>query len=183
MIIVIIGITIAFTLNKWAESNKDRNSRKQYLESLLLDLESEKAHLEGNIEQFRSKIRDIQQIFPYLAGKQDGRDSISYKIFNLAQIVQFQPHDITYKTLLNSGDLGLFDDFDFKKSMELHYSNHQEIQLDYERQNSINDKYFGDFMIHHIDFQQLRLGNYDFIDDPLLRNIIQSLYGTFEIAA
>lgn len=182
IIIVIIGITIAFSLNKWAENTKDSVSKKQYLESLILDLDNEMAHLDSNMVQFQTKINDIKAIFPYLNGKVQGRDTISNKIFGLAQIVHFHPSDITYKTLINSGHLGLFTNFELKKELEQHYSNHALIQLDYERQNKIHEKYFGDFMIYHIDYDNLRKGDYSFIDEPLLKSIIQSLYGTFSIA-
>ena len=37
-------------------------------------------------------------------------------------------------------------------------------------------------MIYNIDYTKLRKGDYSFIDDPLLRNIVQSLYGTYAIA-
>ena len=169
-------------LNKWAESTKDRVSKKQYLESLLVDLEHEQEHLTENIAQFNAKINDIKLIFPYLNGKTAGRDTMFNKIFALAQIVHFHPSDITYKTLINSGDLGLFSNFELKKNLENHYSNHALIQLDYERQNKIHEKYFGDFMIYHVDYSNLQKGDYSFIDEPLLKSIIQSLYGTYLIA-
>ena len=95
IIIVIIGITIAFTLNKWAEQSKDRQTKQKYTESLIADLDNEIEHLNTNIELFQTKLSDIQMIFPYLYGKQEGRDSISQKIFDLAQIVHFHPSDVT----------------------------------------------------------------------------------------
>lgn len=180
--IVIIGITIAFSLNKWAERVKDRNSKKQYLESLIVDLDNEMVHLADNIAQFQAKIEDIKQIQPYLNGKTEGRDTTFRKLFGLAKIVHFHPSDISYKTLINSGDLGLFTNFELKKELENHYSNHALIQLDYERQNKIHEKYFGDFMIHHIDYDSLRQGDYSFMDHKMLKNIVQSLYGSFLLA-
>ncbi|GJM33554.1 MAG: hypothetical protein DHS20C18_25550 [Saprospiraceae bacterium] len=182
IIIVIIGITIAFTLNKYAENAKHAIDKQKYLESLIGDLDNEMLHLNNNTEKFQQKIADIKGLFPYLNGKMDGRDTIVGKVFGLAEIIHFQPNDITYKTLINSGDLGLFDNFELKKELENHYSDQTLIEMDYKRQNNIHEKYFGDFMIHHIDFDQVRKGNYSFIDDKLLKNIIQSLYGTYMIA-
>jgi hypothetical protein len=40
----------------------------------------------------------------------------------------------------------------------------------------------GEFMIREIDYTAIRQGNYDFLDKPILRNIIQSLRGSYLIA-
>lgn len=179
---MIIGISIAFALNSWAANARDKEARKQYIESLISDLNNEQAHLEENVSLFQQKIGSIQSIFPYLAGKVDGRDTIAQKIFDLAKIVYLQPNDVTYKTLINSGDLGLIPDFQLRKQLENHYSDQELIRLDYKRQDNIHERYFGDFMVYKMDFNKVRIGDYSFIDEPLLKNIIQSLYGTYRIA-
>lgn len=45
--IVIIGITIAFALNKWAENRSNHSEKQQYLQNLLIDLNSEVDQLES----------------------------------------------------------------------------------------------------------------------------------------
>ena len=182
IIIVIIGITIAFALNKYAENARNKSTQRKYLTSLINDLDNEIIQLEANMEKFDEKMGNIRQIFPYFSGKQEGRDTIAPKIFNMAQIVHFYPNDITYKTLINSGDLELFDDFELKKSLENHYSDQIFLQNDYDRQKNIHENYFGAFMIYNMDYDKMRQGDYSFIDDKTLQNIIQSLYGTYMIA-
>ena len=182
IIIVIIGVTVAFTLGRWSESAKNNKSKQEYLQSLIVDIDNEILHLNTNIEGFQSKVSDIKLIFPYLAGKETGRDSIAGKIFNLANVIHFYPNDITYKTMLNSGDLKLFKSFELKKALESHYSNHEVIQMDYNRQKYINEKYLGYFMIHHLDYAKIRRGDFSFIDEKMMKNIINSLYGTYNIA-
>ena len=181
IIIVIIGISIAFNLNSWAEKRSEDKAARTYLENLRADLSSEKAHLEENILRFEQHLSLIQGLFPLLHGMQEGRDTMAMKVFDLAQIVYFNPNDITYKAMINSGDLGLLEDIDFKKELESHYVNHEVMQLDYNRQVNIHERYFGDFMIHEMDFGRVRSGDYSFLDSKLLRNTIQSLYGTFQI--
>jgi hypothetical protein len=158
--IVIIGITIAFALNNFADDKKDRQAKKQYLQSIVADLDNEKNHLEDNISLFKSKISIINSLFPYLYGKKDGRDSVHNNIFLLAQIVHLNKHDVTYKTLVNSGDLGLFNDFDLKKALENHYSVQSAMALDYKRQNAILENHLGYFMIENMDFYAVHKGDY-----------------------
>lgn len=182
IIIVIIGISIAFSLNRWAENAKDRKTKIQYLQSLVVDIDSEIEHLEENILAFEKKLKSVQQVMPFLYGRQAGRDTAFMKVFRLAEIVHFKPKDVTYKTLINSGDFGLFNDFEFKKQLEDYYSSHEEILLDYQRQNNINEKYFGDFLIYNLDYEKIRQNDFSFLDEKILKNIIQSLMGTYAIA-
>lgn len=180
--IVIIGILIAFSIDRCAENRKDSALREQYLKSLLIDLEAEKEELQQNILAFREKQAIIQQVYPYLNGKQEGRDTIVRKIFQLPRIVHFNGHEITYKTLVNTGDIRLIGDFELIKHIEQHYMQHESLQLDYNRQNGINDKYFGSFMIYNFDAQAVMQGDFSFMEDPLLISIINSLQGTYQIA-
>lgn len=182
IIIVIIGISIAFSLNRWAENAKDQKSRELYLQSLITDLEGEAAHLQENIFAFSKKLEHIGQITPYLYGQQQGRDTMVWKIFALAEIIHFKPQDVTYKTLINSGDLGLFDDFELKKQLEDYYSSHESLRLDYHRQHHINEQYFADFMIYHMEYDKVQKGDFSFMDNKMLKNIVQSLVGTYRIA-
>ncbi|WP_020533485.1 DUF6090 family protein [Flexithrix dorotheae] len=182
IIIVIIGISIAFSLNNWNEERKKEVERIKYLESFKMDLDDEINHLRENIETFENKISSIQGLFPFLYGKQAGRDTVVNDVFELANVVIYNPHDVTYNALINSGDLGIFDNFELKRAIEYHYANQVQVKLDYKRQNSIMENYFGDFMIYNLDYGKIRSGDYSFIDDKLLKNIIQSLYGTYGIA-
>ena len=182
IIIVIIGITIAFSLNNWKENRADEQLKNQYLENLISDIEHELEILQSNQESFQNKLELIKEIRPFLGNPNTKRDSTITKVFKLAQAVPFYPVNATYQTLVNSGDMKLIDDFELRRSIEEHYSFHNVVLQDYERIDAIHKKYLGDFFIYEIDFQSLRNGNSDFLDKPLLGNILSSLQGAFYFA-
>lgn len=182
ILIVIIGITIAFSLNRWGENNNDRKLRSQYLRSLEVDIRADKEHLTENIAAFEAKLADIHDMLPALHGDTARRSALSGKLFKLANLVYFHPHDITYRTLVNTGNIRLIGDFEVNKRLEEYYATHSRINRDYRRQESIHEKYFGHFIIHNIDYDRVRAGDYSYMDDPLLRSIVYSLMGTFQIA-
>ena len=182
IIIVTIGITIAFAINQWAENNKNSKIKKAYLQSIIIDLDNEINSLTENIDGFDKKMNTIHLLTPYFEGKKDGRDTVVMKVFNMAQIINFTPHDVTYKALINSGDLKMFDNFDIKLKLERHYAQYELVKLDYSRQHNIMEKYFSDFLIYEVNFQQIRNGDFSFMDKMMIKNIIQSLYGTYIIA-
>lgn len=182
ILIVIIGISIAFGLNRFTEQQKETAQRTQYRNSLVVDLDREMEQLQANVDSFQQRQRLIQELFPYLYGKQEGRAAVGRNIFKLGESIAFYPTDITYRTLISSGDLDLFTDFELRMALEDHYARHQRLEKDYLRQERINERYFADFMIYEMDYRKVGKGDFSFMDSPLLRNTIQSLYGTYGIA-
>jgi hypothetical protein len=182
LFLFIIGITIAFSLNRWAENSQDRKLRKQYTTSLITDLDAEIKQLEENIAAFRNRLGATDRILPILYGAPGPRDSVPNTIYQLASGISYNPQDITYQTLVNTGDLSLFGSLDLQKRLQKHHAEQRELLKDYTRQDKINENYMGEFMIREIDYTAIRQGNYDFLDKPILRNIIQSLRGSYLIA-
>jgi len=180
--IVIIGITIAFSLNRWAENSQDRKLRKQYTSSLITDLDTEITQLEANIRTFKGRLGAIDRILPVLYGAPGPRDSVLTTIYTLASGVSYNPQDITYQTLVNTGDLSLFGSLDLPRRLQKHHADQLELLKDYTRQDKINEKYMGEFMIREMDYVAIRQGNMEVLDKPILRNIIQSLRGSYLIA-
>ena len=179
IIIVIIGISIAFALNNWKASSAEAKIKKQYLEHLISDIEAEIEQLQANTEAFNQKLGLIQQIRPFLGNSAVQRDTLINKVFELARSVSFNPENTTYLTLINSGDLKLIDDFELRRSIEAHYAFHKIVLRNYERIDNIHEKYLGDFFIYHLDYKKLWQGDTSFLDNPLLSSIINSLNGAF----
>ena len=50
---------------------------------------------------------------------------------------------------------------------------------DYERQETIHKEYLGNYFIHKVDYDAFRSGTFGFSDEKLLKNIIQSMNGSF----
>ena len=49
IIIVIIGISLAFAMNKWGEEKSNKIQREQYLQSLKQDIEEYRTLLQNNL--------------------------------------------------------------------------------------------------------------------------------------
>jgi hypothetical protein len=179
ILIVIIGITIAFSMNKCAETSKDKAQKHQYLINLRNDVQADKTRLEEIVVELERKIETSGKILPILNTESTEKMQIIGDIFSVAGISNFSPKDITYQTLINSGDLKLIDDFELKTAIEAHYSNYTIMMKDYERQENIHKQHLGNYFIHNVDYDSFRKGIFGFEDEKLLKNIIQSMNGSF----
>lgn len=182
IVIVIIGITIAFTLNSWKENRTNKQVQQQYLDHITKDIEEEISNLKHINEEIETKMKLIQQFRPYLSNPKLPRDTMFRKLFDIARMVNFNPENATYLTLVNSGDLQLIDNFKLRRKIEKHYTFHATVLQEYKRLENIHSKYMGDFFIHHMDYGDIGKGDYSFMDKPVLKNILNSLEGAYHMA-
>lgn len=183
ILIVIIGISIAFGLNNWNEGRQDQKLKSQYVNNLIQDVNSEIEKLNTVQSQIQDKISTIRKLRPQLMNPQLRNDSTITKIFKLARLENFDPENSTYQTLINSGDMKLLDNFELRRRIEAHYAVHDIVARDYSRIEKIHERYLGDFFIHKINYAELYRGNVEFLNDPLLLNIFSSLEGAYQLLA
>lgn len=181
IIIVIIGISIAFSLNNWKEQRSEIKLKKQYLENLALDLKDEIIQLDSLQKICISHINMARELQPYLGEYRIKGDSTLFKVFELAKGISFSPINTTYQALINSGDMKLIHELDLRRKIESHYGFHKQVLTDYRRKENIHEKYLGEFFIYKINYRNLRKGDDSFLSDPVLSNIITSLSGAMYI--
>ncbi len=111
LVVVILGISIAYSLDNWNQARKDANTEREILLSL-------KADLKKDLEQLKY-ISDTTRYFQYLngqlvkvvTGRKNPGDSLSYYIMSLYSFAKFSPTDNTYQSLISSGNMTLVRDF------------------------------------------------------------------------
>jgi len=182
IIIVIIGITIAFSLNNWKEESKNRRLKKQYLESLQIDIEKEIEQLKRNDSSIVQRIDKIGKILNFVNKKEGEASQTVGHVFEVANVVSFNPENSTYQTMINSGDMKLLNNFQLRRKIEEHYNSHSSTLKDYGRLEAISKKYVADFFIYEMDYGKIRKGDFTFLKKPLFKNIYSSLKGSYLIA-
>lgn len=181
ILIVIVGISIAFSLNKCADDKNDDALKKQYLENIKSDIEIDKKNLEANYETIGVKIQNLKEVLPLINTDDPKKMASLNKLYSVFTSTDFFPKDITYQTMINSGDFKLIDDFNLKAAIETHYSNYKIMLKDYERLDIIHKEYLGKYMINNSDFDAMRQGKFGYSNEKLFKNILQSINGALYI--
>lgn len=181
ILIVIIGISLAFSLNKCSEDHKNEAQKQQYINSLEQDILADKTQLENNLQQIVQKVEMSSAILPVLGSNDPQKSTKLRGIYTIAQLTIFTPKDFTYQALVNSGDLKLIDDLELKKAIEKHYANYKSITDAYKRQEAINKDYLGNYFIYNTDYDLMQEGKSPFKDEKLLKNMMQAVRGSFLI--
>ena len=142
IIIVIIGISIAFGLNNWASAQKGKSLAKQYLENLKLDIEADAEALLLNIDKIMTSMENNRFITSSLNMEQIGRDSIARVYFQeLSKVFDFYPNQSTFEALKYSGDLNLIQNFKLRNDIVRHYDAFALLERSKTRFENVNSNY------------------------------------------
>ena len=181
ILIVIIGISIAFSMNKCADDSKNEAQKNQYLTSLKNDIEADKSLLESNVLEISEKIDLSREIIDLLNKDMPQKMGAMRRLFNIATPANFDAKDVTYATLVNSGDFKLIDNFELKTAIEGHYSDYKIMLKSYLRQENIHKEHLGSYLINNADYDAFAKGAFGFDNVKLLKNIVQSMRGSFKL--
>ncbi|MTI38345.1 DUF6090 family protein [Fulvivirga lutimaris] len=106
LLVVITGITIAYSLNNYNEAKKSKELQDTYIESMITDIDKD-------ISELDSLILDGQQdtiLFKRMLEAKTrplSKDSISIAISRIASLASFYSRNITYESVKSSGKFEL----------------------------------------------------------------------------
>ena len=122
ILVVIIGISIAFWLNNWNSDRNDRALEQKYMESMVSDLESDIEELSIMVDTFQYYNEVNADLVYGITRNTLNEDSLGVYIISLISISEFHPQNNTYETLKNSGNFNVFKNFALEKEITILYN-------------------------------------------------------------
>lgn len=116
LLIVIIGISIAFWLNNVAIDSQNKKESTSYLTAIKNDLKTDKARLSDNIKNNKTKSKKLSHSLKMIQQKVS-IDSLLISIIEIGNYDFFDPDNFTLTSLLQSGDLKLIDSEQVKREL------------------------------------------------------------------
>ncbi len=144
LMVVILGVTIAFMLNSWKESRDISKSENEYLQSIVNDLNADIVFLDTLSILTQSNLASLDSLLDVIQSNDFSNDSLirSYH-FHFQSQSDFLTRNVTYLSMLNSGKLEIIQDFKLKMSIIQLY------QSDYDHLNLI-EKNYNELMRNHV---------------------------------
>ena len=141
IVLVVIGILIALSINNWNEANKTRNKELIYLNNIKGDLILNITSLEEFIAAREKTVQAVDTLIDYFEGKRDMNHN-KFNFYNLTVLewYPFVQHSNTYQELMNSGTFTIISNKSIKdglQNIQIIYESiafiENEMQQDYER--------------------------------------------------
>lgn len=174
LVVVILGISIAFYLESSKENRQNNQLEKQYLESLSKDLEADLKTLD-TLVILNKKISQaaIGLVEATKNGYQKSNQSLVQDVLLLQYNPYFTPQATVYSSLKSSGQIDLIRDFEMRGQIVDLYEQYYRGVTDY---NMILSEHVRDFLkpyfIENMKFESANTLNPDFLRDSEFQNMV-----------
>lgn len=121
LLVVVFGVTIAFSLNNWNDGRKARKVEQEYLASFRSDLEQDIQDLGEMIDTLKVQKQNCNQLIRCIYSNDLKNDSLLTYSLSLFFVTTFVPREATYRSISSSGQLLAIHDFDLRKKIVDHY--------------------------------------------------------------
>ncbi len=115
IVLVVVGILIALSINNWNEDRKQKNRKKEVTKSLILELNSVLSYTQDQIDIMDNRIK----LFSKILNEWQTYDPKTLSEYSLQRyywhihtgtIVKYNPRIGYYNSLINSGEINLISD-------------------------------------------------------------------------
>jgi len=172
LLIVIVGITIAFKLNTWNESIKTDLEAKDYIESFYEENILNEANLVSALEFSESNKNDIDTLKQILLSKNYADKRIKILAASMMALANYSPSITTMENITASGEFELIKDIELRKRIISTYNTYNTtLKLEGLLSDYLNN-YVTPFFFDNIRFSDFSSIHSDFIKKPLFENIV-----------
>ncbi|MCP5064528.1 MAG: hypothetical protein GY936_18990 [Ignavibacteriae bacterium] len=172
LLIVIIGITIAFQLNNINESNKSKTQEKDYLKSFYEENRDNESNLFLALEFAFTTKNDIDTLKQILLLKNYEDERIKNLSASMMATSDFHPSLITMENITASSDFELIRNFEYREKLIDTYNSYQTTsQLEGILSDYVS-QYVTPFFYENIRFSDFTSLKENFIKNPKFENIV-----------
>lgn len=176
ILIVIIGIMIAFWINNLSANYKDRKALEENLSSIVNDLEADLKSLQQIKQRQEEKIRDFETIKGQLGQENTNWELVSDLIIKQQASPTFYPITSTFQSTVSSGKIDLIKDLNTKKSLfHLYEFTYKKAVYNGQLYDQSHIGYYDNRLINYVDFDDQLILNKQGVRNPEIVNAISYL--------
>lgn len=172
LLIVTVGITIAFNLNTWNESIKTASKARVYIESFEEENSQNERNLIAAIEYSESQKKRIDTLKQILLTQNYSNEKIKLLAIDLLSSAKFFPSIITMENVKASGDFELIKNVKLRKQIISTYNSFTRTSQVEGLKSAYVDNYVLPFYFVKMRFRDLSSLNSNYAQDPSFENIV-----------
>ncbi|MFZ0389139.1 MAG: hypothetical protein WAN36_01675 [Calditrichia bacterium] len=129
LLVVIIGVTAAFWLNRFEDNRRDRSLENRYLSGLQADLAADFAEMQNLLADMKKSEVSVNLLIDLLTRSEIPLDSLPPLVPVLAEGFHFAPHNTTFETMKSAAGLQIIDNFELKNRIVALYNSYEQVQF------------------------------------------------------
>jgi len=151
IVLVVIGILIALSINNWNSERINRKQEKEYLSRLVVDLEKDLENLQGTVTRYQQKLilgkivvdqlgENNSEFFLSTDAYQDalkrfnGKDDwtppeqFGSKLYDILKIYLFNQRRVTFDEMISTGKIEIIKDQNLRTLIQEYYPQADDVQ-------------------------------------------------------
>jgi hypothetical protein len=149
IVLVVIGILIALSINDWSEKQKNKIAEKRHLYNLLQDLKTDSIRLNSLEKNFIVAANSKRSIEDYLDGNKSSLNSLTQHFKNQWNFINgFVPNTTTINELKNSSSLSLISNVLLRRKIVTLYNEYEQLIIKLELGQQKSQEII-DYISHH----------------------------------
>ena len=172
LLIVIVGISIAFKLNTWNASKKTELEAINYVESFYEENVVNASSLVSALKYSELNKRNIDTLKQILLSKNYKDKRLKVLISSMMGMVNYSPSTTTMENIMASGEFELIKDIELRKQIISTYYTYDGTSKLEELLTNYIETYLTPFFFNNIRFSDFSSIKADFVKDPLFENIV-----------
>ncbi|MEL6535604.1 MAG: DUF6090 family protein [Bacteroidota bacterium] len=179
LVVVIIGISIAFSLNNWRDSRTARKHEKEYLSSMLEDLAEDMGRLVVIIQSDSVKKSQLDTLISFTRYPSRTRPGkVAEHLFANGFYFPFAPQRTTYDIMTSTGELTLIRDQDLRRQIvQLYTIWYGSLEIGDEILEEHMRIYMSPFVMNEVQFLGYNQLDESFLVESRFRNIVYTQLG------
>jgi hypothetical protein len=173
IILVVIGILIALSINNWNDNKKNAESELNYYHRILDDFEMDKQLIAESLERANERINTSKELLLELDSGTKNKKFLLNKFLAAIRGDVFVVRNVTFKDLISSGNLKLLNDITIKNSLIQYYSELENKQAQMQQNRDENLKKIFELFNSSIEFGGIQ--ELEYVDQILGSEVLQTL--------
>ncbi|MFY0592155.1 hypothetical protein [Roseivirga sp.] len=173
IIIVIIGITVAFWMSNWGDRRKEIGMGDEFVRTMINDLESDSAAFVYQIANIEENLERVEAFMEICRKKDFENDSIQWYVGNFMNRNNWLINSNTYEILKSGGKLDIITDFDVRSEISFFYRirTYQTDRILEISQNFI-DEHMDPYLTKNSDYFIAQIPNNKFVQELEFQNLL-----------
>ncbi|MBO3697486.1 DUF6090 family protein [Roseivirga sp. E12] len=173
IVIVIIGISIAFGLSNWGERRKEVHMGDEFVKTMVDDLKSDSAAFVYQIANIEENISTVESLMALCRRKGFQEDSVQWYVGAFMNRNNWLINSNTYEILKSGGKLDIITDFDLRSDISFFYRiRTYQTDVILELTQGFVQSQMNPYLTKHSDFFINDVPDHRFIQDVVFQNLL-----------
>lgn len=177
IVIVIIGISIAFGLSNWGERRKEVHMGDEFVKTMINDLKSDSAAFVYQVANVQENMSNVEGFRDLCRSKDFKNDTLQWYIGNFMNRNNWIINSNTYEILKSGGKLEIITDFDLRSDISFFYRiRAYQTDLILELSQKFVENHMNPYLTMHSDFFINDVPDSKFAQDREFQNLLGQWY-------